>query len=152
MRRQLLLVAGAALLALAGLGVVATLRPAPAPGIDQVAAQVAAELRCPDCQGLSVAESRTAAATAIRAEIAELLADGASAEAVRQHFVDRYGAWILLDPPNPWAAWIPALVIALGLLIAGWWVLARRPRSSPAPRPAGAADAAVRRELEELDA
>ncbi len=152
MRRQLLLLAGAALLALAGIGAIALLRPESPAGPAQLASQLAAELRCPDCQGLSVADSRTAAASAIRAEIGEQLAAGASAAEVRQHFVDRYGEWILLLPPRPWATWVPALAIGLGLLLAGWWVLARRPAPAPGPRQTIAPDDAVRRELEELDA
>ena len=48
-----------------------------------------------------MAESHTAAADAIRLEIAEQLAAGRSVDEVRQHFVDRYGQWILLQPADP---------------------------------------------------
>ncbi|HET9541366.1 MAG TPA: cytochrome c-type biogenesis protein CcmH, partial [Candidatus Limnocylindria bacterium] len=89
MRRSLLVLAGAGLLAL-GLAVAVTLlQPAPALTPDEQAQRLAAELRCPDCQALSVAESHTASADAIRAEIAEQLAAGRSVDEVRQHFVDR---------------------------------------------------------------
>ncbi|MDP9250250.1 MAG: cytochrome c-type biogenesis protein CcmH, partial [Chloroflexota bacterium] len=85
--------AAAALLALAGLLAVEALRPSTAPTRAEEARQIASELRCPDCQALSVAESRTESAAAIRAEIEQLLAAGASPDAVRRHFVERYGAW-----------------------------------------------------------
>ena len=52
------------------------LQPAPALTADEQAQRLAAELRCPDCQALSVAESHTASADAIRAEIAAQLAAG----------------------------------------------------------------------------
>ena len=75
---------------------------------------LAGELRCPDCQGLAVADSPTASAVEIRRQIDELVAGGATDEEVRQHFVDRYGEWILLAPSAP-AAWLlPFAVVAGG--------------------------------------
>ena len=98
------------------------------------AAQLASELRCPDCQSLSVAESRTTAAQAIRAEIDEQLAAGASMEQVRSHFVDRYGEWILLAPRGtlPWL--VPGLALLAGHRPAG-----RLVDEPPAARPRRAA-------------
>ena len=61
MRRLVLPLALAALLALAGLVVVQLLQPAQSLTPVEQARQLAGELRCPDCQSLSVAESRTAA-------------------------------------------------------------------------------------------
>lgn len=125
---------------------------APAPRISTADA-VAAELRCPDCQALSVAESRTAAAAAIRREIAAQLAAGRTPDAVRQYFVDRYGQWILLRPASPlvWVAPLVTVAAAAGLL--GWWLL--RPRTA-APRAGAPVDEATRRRLadesEALDA
>ena len=76
---------------------------------------LAAELRCPDCQGLSVADSQTASAREIRRQVDELVACGATDDDVREHFVDRYGEWILLAPTSP-AAWIlPFAALALGV-------------------------------------
>ena len=97
MRSLALPVAAAALLALAAVAALQALRPSDQTMADQSRA-IAAELRCPDCEGLSVAESHTVAANAIRAEIAAQLAAGRSADEIRQHFVARYGEWILLAP------------------------------------------------------
>ena len=91
------------------------LQPAPALTPDEQAQRLAAELRCPDCQALSVAESHTASADAIRAEIAEQLAAGRSVDEVRQHFVDRYGQWILLQPADPLIWLLPLVVVAIGV-------------------------------------
>lgn len=146
MRRLALPLAAAVLLALAGLAVVNLLRPsAPAH-----AATLASELRCPDCEGLSVAESPTRSAAEIRRQISALLADGATPDQVRQHFVDRYGEWILLAPrsPLPWLA--PVALLALGVTGFVLW-LRRRPRRVT-PSTAPAPDDAARRVADEAEA
>jgi len=56
------------------------------------------ELRCPDCEGLSVADSSTSSARAIRADLRRRLVAGESEEDVRRAYVDRYGESILLKP------------------------------------------------------
>ena len=150
MSRLALPLAAGVLLALAGLAVVGLLRPSGASD----AATLATELRCPDCEGLSVAESPTRSAAAIRSQITALLADGATPDQVRQHFVDRYGEWILLSPrsPLPWLA--PIAALAMG--VAGFWTWLRRPRPPALAPPAAAprTDAArrVADEAEALDA
>jgi cytochrome c-type biogenesis protein CcmH len=158
MRRWLLpmAVVGLAVLGIAVL--VMVFQPAPTLSTDEQARRLAAELRCPDCQGLSVAESHTAAADAIRAEIAAQLAAGRSADEVRQHFVDRYGSWILLEPADPLIWLLPVAVVAIGVAAFAWWLLGGRSRRSerthgPPPDAAEDEDArrAVRDELEALD-
>jgi cytochrome c-type biogenesis protein CcmH len=122
-------IAAGALLALAALGAVSLLRPAaPVSQADQVA-QVAAELRCPDCAGLSVADSSSQTAAAIRAQIATLIAAGRTPEEARQAFVDRYGEWILLSPTSALAWLVPfaAVVAGMAVLVAWLWWGRRRP-------------------------
>ena len=152
MRRWALPVAVAALLALGGLVLVEALRPAAAPTRAEQARLIAAELRCPDCQALSVAESQTAAAAAIRGQIADQLAAGQTPAQIRAYFVARYGDWILLEPSSPLTWWIPPLAVLLGIGIFAWW-LGRR-RSTPVTAPAARGDARqrIRDEVEQLDA
>lgn len=111
---------------------------------------VARELRCPDCQGLSVADSPTSSAAEIRRQIDEMIASGASEDEVRDHFVDRYGEWILLAPSAP-LLWIVPIAVALaaatGLAL---WLL--RPRQRAVPRAFEADDGVRRRVHEEADA
>lgn len=149
-------VAGAALLALGALLVVTLLLPQVAPTRAEAASQLAAQLRCPDCAGLSVAESSSASASAIRTEIGRLLDQGATPDEVRQHFVDRYGEWILLSPPSLLAWALPLLVLLAGALaLGGWLVLGRRgisPTDAPVPLDDDARLEQVRREAESLDA
>ncbi|HET8586481.1 MAG TPA: cytochrome c-type biogenesis protein CcmH [Candidatus Limnocylindria bacterium] len=156
MRRLAVPVAGAALLALGALLAVTLLRPQVAPTRAEAATQLAGQLRCPDCAGLSVAESSSASASAIRTEIGRLLDQGATPDEVRQHFVDRYGQWILLAPPAPIAWALPLLVLlAAGFALGGWLMLARRPAAQAAVTGGLAEDPRleqVRREAESLDA
>ncbi len=106
-----------------------------------------------------MAESHTAAADAIRAEIAEQLAAGRSVDEVRQHFVDRYGQWILLQPADPLIWLLPLVVVAIGVGLFAWWLRARPTGEADAgDRETGAETApddearrAVRDELEALD-
>jgi cytochrome c-type biogenesis protein CcmH len=104
---------------------------------------LAAELRCPDCQGLSVADSQTAAAREIRRQIDELVASGATDAEVREHFVDRYSEWILLAPASP-VAWVLPFA-ALALAIAALVIWLARGRAAPTPR--DPVDEATRRRL-----
>ena len=50
----------------------------------------------------------------------------ASVDEVRQHFVDRYGQWILLQPADPLIWLLPLAVVAIGVAVFAWWLLARR--------------------------
>lgn len=93
---------------------------------------LAAELRCPDCQGLSVSDSQTAAAREIRRQIDELVASGASDDEVRAHFTSRYSEWILLAPTSPWFWVIPFAAVLGGLVALGAWLVRRRPAAAPA--------------------
>jgi cytochrome c-type biogenesis protein CcmH len=153
MRRLALPLAVAALLALGGLVAVELLRP-PAPATQaEEARQVAAELRCPDCQALSVAESQTASAAAIRREIADQLAAGRTPDQVRDYFVARYGDWILLAPPSPLVWWLPALALVAGVGLLGWWLRGRRRGAAPSvAMPTRDERALISEEVEQLDA
>ena len=117
-------------------------------------AALATQLRCPDCQGLSVADSPTASAVEIRRQIDQLIADGASDAEVRRHFTDRYGEWILLAPSAPFAWVLPFAILigGAGLLVA--WLRPRSGRSLPPPE--SSIDPVERRrlrdEVEALDA
>jgi cytochrome c-type biogenesis protein CcmH len=146
MRSLALPVAAAALLALAAVAALQLAAPRDSPTAAELAHAIAAELRCPDCQALSVAESRTASAAAIRAEIAEQLAAGRTANEIRQHFVARYGEWILLAPTDPLAWWLPAVVLLAGATLFGWWWIGGRRHSVGVP-PAGAIGDADRRRV-----
>ena len=72
-------------------------------------------LRCPVCQGLSVADSRSDAAVAMKKRIQTLVEQGYSEEQVEDYFIDRYGEWVLLKPKyEHWFVWIAPIVAAVG--------------------------------------
>jgi cytochrome c-type biogenesis protein CcmH len=123
-------------------------RPGAPPSDAQRTEAIAAELRCPDCAGLSVADSHTAAAVEIRRQIAELVEEGATDEAIRSHFVARYGQWILLQPSTP-AYWVIPLALAVvAILVLGVWLVRRRDGDAEAP-PTGEPDEQLRQQLRE---
>lgn len=152
MKSQLPAVAVGAALAVAAMVAVLWLA-SPRPTDAARADALAAELRCPDCQGLSVADSETAAAREIRRQVGELVAAGATDDEVRSHFVDRYGEWILLAPSSPalWLVPLIAVVAGIGILVA--WLRGRRaPDAERFGPPSDSARRRVREEAEALDA
>ncbi|MET7752242.1 cytochrome c-type biogenesis protein CcmH [Micromonospora sp. NPDC005367] len=76
-------------------------------------------LRCPACQGESVADSQSPIAAAMRQAAAEQLAQGRSPAEIRRWFVERYGDEVLADPPTRGLSLLLWAVPALALLGAG---------------------------------
>jgi cytochrome c-type biogenesis protein CcmH len=76
------------------------------------------QLKCPECQGLSVADSQAPTSRAIRADIKRRIKAGQSDERIRAAYVDTYGESILLTPQDSGVSlivWIlPIVVLALG--------------------------------------
>jgi cytochrome c-type biogenesis protein CcmH len=133
--------AGAGLVAaMLVIGALLVLRPGEPPTRAEQARAIAAELRCPDCAGLSAADSPTRAAAEIRREVEAQLEAGRTPDEIRQSFVDRYGSWILLDPPGLAPLLVPLLVTAIGAVVLAAWLL--RPAPSPMSGDASAATTA----------
>lgn len=169
-RRSAFTLAVVAVLALAAGLTLRALTPAPPPSVAEQAAQLDTELRCPDCQGLSVGESHTTAAAAIRTEVLAQLNAGRTPAQVRDYFVARYGEWILLEPASPlWMLIVFAVPVLGALLLVAWLWAGRRSRRrtdgapsdgavlrATTPPHASPGDAAlrerVRDEVEALDA
>ena len=100
------------------LGVWAQEKPAsPPPDLSPEVFAIARELRCPVCQGQSVAESNSGVATEMRRIIAEMLQQGKTRDEIKAFFVERYGEWILYEPPKQgitlWVWLLPVLGLAL---------------------------------------
>lgn len=115
------------------------------------------QMRCPVCQGLSVADSQTEAAVAMRTRVEEMVAAGYDDEQIVAWFVDRYGQWVMLEPPTSGVTWLVWLAPA-AFVLAGAVVLARvlGKRTDPAPSgalpaPLASDDPFVRRTLDELE-
>lgn len=120
--------------------------------------RVASLLRCPACQGLSVAESREGLSLAMKDRIQELVQAGYTDEQIIDYFVERYGESIVLLPDQKHQlVWLgPVVVVLLGLGIVGWQIARNKPAGpdvSPQPHPdtPAADDDYRRRVLEDLE-
>ncbi|MBX7186740.1 MAG: cytochrome c-type biogenesis protein CcmH [Vicinamibacteria bacterium] len=67
--------------------------------INELAADVATKLRCPVCQGVSIADSPSGMATKMRAQVRDLVTKGYSEEQVMTYFERSYGEFVRLEPP-----------------------------------------------------
>lgn len=92
---------------------------------------LAAQLRCPVCQGESVADSPSETATAIRTQIEQMVAAGRSDAEILDHYVARYGRWVLLDPPARGDTLLLWLLPVLAVIGGGALVVTRRRRDAP---------------------
>jgi cytochrome c-type biogenesis protein CcmH len=81
--------------------------------------EVASQLRCPVCQGLSIQESPSDLSQQMRAIVRDQLKAGRTPEEVKAYFVSKYGEWILLEPKprgfNLLVYALPALLVLGGL-------------------------------------
>ena len=142
-RKLVLSLVAVALLGLAAAGLMQAATPQAALPQDAQVRSVGATLRCPTCQGLSVADSPSKVAQSMRDIIGEQLAAGRSPEEVRAWFVDRYGAWILLSPPSAglgrvvWLAPVALVAVGAGAAV----VVIRRRRQPQTEAETGASDA-----------
>lgn len=80
---------------------------------------IALQLRCPVCQGLSLADSQSELSQQMRGVITEQLRAGKTDQQVLDYFVAKYGEWILLEPKargfNLIAYLLPLVMLAAGI-------------------------------------
>jgi len=91
--------------------------------------EVAAKIRCPQCQGLSIADSSAKTARAMKAELQELLAAGYTVEQAMTYFEKSYGEFIRLEPKVEGFNWFVYVAPAVALLV-GVVLIASRLRSA----------------------
>jgi cytochrome c-type biogenesis protein CcmH len=137
-------------------------RPKSGPPAQSVVAEQAADiftkLRCPVCQGVSIADSPSGMATNMRGQVRDLVAKGYSEEQVLSYFERSYGEFVRLEPPlrglNVMLWVLPAVVLVGG----GFFVYrkARRPvataqaPSEPARSEGATVDPELARYLERI--
>lgn len=80
--------------------------------------KVIRELRCVQCRSQSIADSNVGLAADLRREVRELMAAGKSDKEIFQYMTDRYGEYILYNPPVKPATWLlwaaPVLLVVIG--------------------------------------
>ena len=99
--------------------------------LDAETQRVALLLRCPVCQGLSVAESPSSMALKMREQVRELIAAGYDEDQVLRYFERSYGEFVRLKPPLRGVNWIVWLAPIAGL-IGGALLVSRVLRGRPA--------------------
>ncbi len=144
-RRLLGAFAAAAVVLLAVAGAWHAATPSRTVSLHERAVAVERTLRCPTCQGLSVADSPSPIAAGMRQQVERRLAAGASSAQIRGYFTARYGDWILLDPPRRgvgWLVWaLPPLLLLLGGLLLRRTLRRRPSGTANAPEDVAAAAA-----------
>ena len=110
--------------------------------LDQRVHDVGSQLKCPVCQGESVADSPSTLSQQMRGVIRQQLQSGKSEQEVIQYFVDRYGQQIVWSPP--WQGFaLLAWLVPIALLLAGAFLLfttLRSWRTTLATQPTNADD------------
>lgn len=87
--------------------------------LDARVMKISEELRCLVCQNQSIAESNADLAQDLRREVREMFVAGKSESDVRAFMVERYGDFVLYDPPvrrSTLLLWIgPGVLVVLAL-------------------------------------
>ena len=96
------------------------------------------ELRCVQCQNVTIADSNVGLAADLRRQIREMIGAGQSDDQIRHYMTDRYGDFVLYDPPlrpRTWLLWAaPALLLVLAAGVVGRAAV-RRSRRPPGADP-----------------
>jgi cytochrome c-type biogenesis protein CcmH len=89
--------------------------------LDVKTREVSALLRCPVCQGMSVADSPAEMALSMKHQVNALLARGYTQEQILDYFERSYGQFVLLKPPFQGVnilVWVlPVLALAIGAVL-----------------------------------
>lgn len=61
--------------------------------------QIASQLRCPQCQNQNLLESNAPTAVSMRHQVFKMVAEGKDQEKILQYMTERYGDFVLYNPP-----------------------------------------------------
>jgi cytochrome c-type biogenesis protein CcmH len=115
--------------------------PAVGAELDRRTHEVGSLVRCPVCQGMSVADSPSEMAVNMKGQVRELLARGYTEEQILKYFELSYGQFVLLRPKFEGvtaAIWIiPVVALLAGIAITFFIIrkLGRKPVAAPASDP-----------------
>ncbi len=113
------------------------------PALEDRVQRLGAEIRCPTCQGLSIAASSAATARSQLDMVRMLVKQGKSDHEIKQFFVDRYGEWALLKPNTDGLnsfVWLGPVI----LLVGGFgFILMYAAKNKKKPASSAATNAAV---------
>lgn len=103
--------------------------------LDRRTNEVGALVRCPVCQGMSIADSPSEMAVNMKGQVRELLARGYTEEQILRYFERSYGQFVLLRPKFEGVTafvWVFPLLVLLGgiaVMVFAFRRLARGPAS-----------------------
>lgn len=105
----------------------------PDAGLEARARALSRDLRCVQCQSESIDDSNASIARDLRILVRERLVAGDTDAQLRAYLVERYGEFVLLNPPVQglnWLLWLagPAMLLAGGAIA----VASTRKRREPA--------------------
>ena len=98
---------------------------------------LAASIKCPFCNGESLAESQSSVAAEYRVIITQRVTDGATDDEVIDEFAANFGDSYILDTSTSrWslALWlVPVLAVVGGASVVGWMYLSGKQRTKVTP-------------------
>jgi cytochrome c-type biogenesis protein CcmH len=89
------------------------------------------ELRCLVCRSETIADSNAQLASDLRRQLRELMAAGKTDKEILQYMTDRYGDYVLYNPPvvpRTWLLWAAPALLVIGGAIAAAIVIVRKSR------------------------
>ncbi|MEX2652482.1 MAG: cytochrome c-type biogenesis protein CcmH [Acidimicrobiia bacterium] len=103
------------------------------------AQQIGSRVRCPVCQGESIADSPARMAQDMMSLIGEKVAQGATDEEIIEELLTSYSGAVLLDPPlsgiTLWLWLAPLVAVATGVIVIVWWRRHPSPTRSTTSQP-----------------
>ncbi len=105
------------------------------PEQQKVYENLTSELRCLVCQNQTIADSNAELAADLRRQVYEMLEQGKSKQDIIQFMTDRYGDFVLYNPPfkaKTGALWLgPVVFLLIGLVAV--FLFVRRKKSAASP-------------------
>lgn len=134
MIRTLVIALLAAFMSVAASGVAVDEKPLDDPAKEAIAREIMKDIRCLQCQNQSIEDSNAGIAKDLRKVVRERIALGDTPDNVRAYLVDRYGDWVLLEPPVKTTTYFLWASPFLFLLFIAYMVLrSRKPGDRPQP-------------------
>jgi cytochrome c-type biogenesis protein CcmH len=109
--------------------------------LDRRTHEVGSLVRCPVCQGMSVADSPSEMAVNMKGQVRELLERGYTEEQILEYFERSYGQFVLLRPKFEgvtaavWIIPVIALLAGIGITFFSLRKLGKKPVAAPASDP-----------------
>lgn len=104
------------------------------PALEARARELSKILRCPVCQGETIDESNAPISRDLRLFLRERLVAGDSDKQAISAITDRFGEFVLFEPPAKginWLLWLAGPIMALIAVLIGWRFISARNRAEP---------------------